>query len=126
MTSISKKFYIYKLDAMVNKYNNTYLVQLKWIRLMSNTCIDSSKEIKILNIKLLEYQNIKRILQKGMFQIGLKKTLWLKTFNILCHGHMLLIILTEKKLLERFTKKNCKKKKIKENLELKSNQEKRW
>ena len=67
MTSISKNFYIYKLDGMVNKYNNTYLVQLKWIRLMSNTCIDSSKEIKILNIKLLQYQNIKRILQKGMF-----------------------------------------------------------
>ena len=34
---------------------------------MSNTCIDSSKEIKILNIKLLHYQNIKIILQKGMF-----------------------------------------------------------
>ena len=29
MTSISKNFYIYKLDGMVNKYNNTYLVQLK-------------------------------------------------------------------------------------------------
>ena len=29
MTSISKNIYIYKLDAMVNKYNNTYLVQLK-------------------------------------------------------------------------------------------------
>ena len=29
MTSISKYFYIYKLDAMVNKYSNTYLVQLK-------------------------------------------------------------------------------------------------
>ena len=67
MTSISKNFYIYNLDGMVNKYNNTYLAQLKWIRLMSNTCIDSSKEIKILNIKLLQYQNIKRILQKGMF-----------------------------------------------------------
>ena len=64
MTSISKYFYIYKLDAMVNKYSNTYLVQLKWVRLMPNTCIDSSKEIKILNIKLLQYQNIKRILQK--------------------------------------------------------------
>ena len=67
MTSISKNFYIYNLDGMVNKYSNTYLAKLKWIRLMSNTCIDSSKEIKILNIKLLQYQNIKRILQKAMF-----------------------------------------------------------
>ena len=31
---------------------------------------------------------------------------------------MLLVILKEKKLLERFTKKNCKKKKIKKSLEL--------
>ena len=43
---------------------------------------------------LLEYQNITTFLQKGTFQIGLKK------------------------LLERFMKTNCKKK-IKNNLELK-------
>ena len=46
----------------------------------SNTCINSSKEIKakILNLKLvilLEYQNIKTYLQKAMFQIVLKKFL---------------------------------------------------
>ena len=29
--------------------------------------------------------------------------------KILCHGHMLLVILTEKKLLENFVKKNSKK-----------------
>ena len=29
--------------------------------------------------------------------------------KILCHGHMLLVILTEKKLLERFVKTNSKK-----------------
>ena len=31
----------------------------------------------------------------------------------LCRGHMLLLILTDKKFLELFTKKNCKKKKKK-------------
>ena len=45
------------------------------------------------------------MLQKAVLQIGLKK---LKT---LCHAHMLLVILTVKKLSERFMKKNCKKKK---------------
>ena len=53
--------------------------------------------------------NIKFFLQKSMFQIGLKKFLWLKKLKILCRGHMLLVILTEKKPLERFTKKNWEK-----------------
>ena len=37
---------------------------------------------------------------------------------MLCRGHMLLVILTMKKLLKRFTKYNCKKQ-IKKSLELK-------
>ena len=57
-----------------------------------------------------EYQNIKTFLQKVTFQIGLKKFLKLKTLENLCHGHMLLVILTMKKLLKRFMKKNCQKK----------------
>ena len=61
----------------------------------------------------LEYQNIKTFLQKAMFQIGLKKSLRLKMLKTLCRGHMLLLILTDKKFLELFTKKNCKKKKKK-------------
>ena len=67
--------------------------------------------LKILNLKLvilLEYQNIKRFLQKAMFQIGLKFLL-LQKLKILFRGHMLLVILKVRKLLERFTKKNCKK-----------------
>ena len=35
--------------------------------------------------------------------------LWLQKLKILYHGLMLLMILTMKKLLELFTKKNCKK-----------------
>ena len=58
---------------------------------------------------LLEYQNIKTFLKKAMFQIDLKKFLCLKTLKALCRGHMLLVILTNKKLSERFTKKNGKK-----------------
>ena len=48
-----------------------------------------------------------------MFQIDLTKFLRLKALKRLCRGHLLLVILTEKKLLERFTKKNCEKQKSK-------------
>ena len=57
-----------------------------------------------------EYQNIKIFLQKITSQIGLKKFLQLKKLKTLCRGHMLFVILKAKKLLERFTKKNCKNK----------------
>ena len=68
--------------------------------------------MKILNLELvilLEYQNIKTFLQKAMFEIGLKTFLLLQKLNILFRGHMLLVILKTKKLLER-KKKNCKNK----------------
>ena len=42
----------------------------------------------------------------------------LKKLKILCRGHILLMILMEQKLLESFTKLNCKKQ-IKKSLELK-------
>ena len=52
-----------------------------------------------------------------MFQIALNKFLWLK-LKILFRGHMLLVILKEKKLLERFMK-TYSKKQIKKSLKLK-------
>ena len=52
----------------------------------------------------LEYQNIKIFLKKAMFLIGLKKVLRLKNLKTLCRGDMLLVILTEKELLERLWK----------------------
>ena len=70
---------------------------------------------------MLKYQNIKMFLQKVTFQIGPDKFLSLKMLRMLCHGHMLLMILMEKKSLENFTKTNCKNQ-IKENLELKKKQ----
>ena len=65
MSSISKTVFIYKLDDIVNKYNNTYhsTIKMKPSDVKSNTNIDSSQKInhKNLNLKLvilLEYQNI--------------------------------------------------------------------
>ena len=101
---------------------------MKPVDVKSSIYINSKKEIKyedsvkIVDLKLvilLEYQNIKTFLKKAVFQIGLKKFLLSqKLKKILFRGHMLLVILKAKKLLERFTKKNCKKQ-IKKSLELK-------
>ena len=74
--------YIDKLEDLVNKYNNTYhsTIKIKPIDVKSNTYSDFSTEInnEDTNLKLvilLEYQNIKRFLQKLTLQIGLKKFL---------------------------------------------------
>ena len=58
---------------------------------------------------MLEYKNIKIFLQQAMFQIGLKKFMWLKKIKSLCRELMLLVFLKVKKFLKRFTKKDCKK-----------------
>ena len=125
MTSISKNVYIAKLDDIVNKYNNIYhsTIKMKPVDVKPSTYIESSKGVNYQDpefklVILLEYQNIKTFLQKAMFQIGLKKFLWLKKLKILFHGHLLLVILEEEKLLERFMKTNCEKQ-IKKSLELK-------
>ena len=49
---------------------------------------------------LLEYQNIKTFSQNAIFQINPKKLLLLQKERILFLGHMLLVILKAKKLLE--------------------------
>ena len=45
----------------------------------------------------------------ALFQIDLKRNFRLKKLKILCHMHMLLVILMVKKLSEHFMKNNCKK-----------------
>ena len=52
---------------------------------------------------------MKTFLQNAMFQIGLNKFLKLKMLKTLCRGHILLVILKAKKLLEHFTRKNYQK-----------------
>ena len=82
-----------------------------------NTMTIQIKEI--LNLKLVimsEFLSTRIFLLKDMFLIGQKKFLQLKKLKILYHGHMLLMILKMKRLLEVFIKKNCRKL-IKKNLE---------
>ena len=61
---------------------------------------------------------------KNVFAIGYvpnwsEEVFLIKKVKTLFRGHMLLVTLKEKKLLEKFTKDNCKKQ-IKESLELKT------
>ena len=92
----------------------------------SSTHINSSKEISNRDPKskigdIVGVSKYKTFLQKSLFQIGRKKFSRLTKLKTLCRGHMLLVFLKAKKLLERSAKKNCKKKKKKKkrNLELK-------
>ena len=76
---------------------------MKTVDVKSNTYTNSSKDpnFKIGGIvRKSKYQ--KTFLQKAMFQLGLRKILRLKKLKILCCRNMLLVILMEKKLLERF------------------------
>ena len=87
---------------------------MKLVDVKSNTYIDSRKETNEKDLKykmviMSEYQNIKIFWQKITLKIVRKKFLWLKKLKILYCGHMLLMILIEKKLSERLTKINCKK-----------------
>ena len=114
-----------KLDYIVNKYNNTYhsTTKMKPVDVKSNTYIDFHKEnnkegskFKVGNhVRILKCKNI---LQKPMFQIGLKRLLWLKKSKILFLGHMLWVVSPEEKLLWHFTKNNYIKQ-IKKSLKLK-------
>ena len=125
MTSITKKMYIGKLDDIVDKYNITYhsKIKTKSVDVKSRTYTDSSKKLMTstqnLNFAILpEYRNIKWFLQKAMFQIGMKKFLWLYKLKKINPWTCYQLMLKVKKLLERFTINNCKKQ-IKKTLELK-------
>ena len=68
MTSMSESVYIDKLVDIVNEYSNTYhsKIRMKPIDVNSDTYIDFNKETdeKKRLVILLEYQNIKMLLQK--------------------------------------------------------------
>ena len=110
MSSISKNVYINKLDDIVNKYNNTYhrTIKRKPVDIKSNTHINSSKQkFKVGDhIRILKYKNI---FAKGYVLNWSEEFFVIRKVKTLCRGHMLLVILMEKKCFERFTKKNCKK-----------------
>ena len=75
MTSISKNVYIYKLDDIVNEYNNTYHITIKTnpIDVKDNTYSNTDKEV---NDKDSKFKKItKKFLLKAILQIDQKKFL---------------------------------------------------
>ena len=82
--------------------------------------------MKPANVKLSTYINSSKEIndEKTKFKIGdivriSKEVCVIKKVKIQCHGHMFLVILIEKILLERFTKENFKKQ-IKKSPDLKN------
>ena len=116
MALILKILFINKLDDIVNIYNNINhsTIIMFPVDVKSNTYIDfgtenNEKDPKFEigdHVRISKYKNI---FAKGYTPTWSKEVFMIKKLKILCHKHMLLVMLTVKKLLERLTKKNCKK-----------------
>ena len=111
MTSISQNMFIDNLDDIVNNYNSTYCrtIKMKPVDVKPNTYIDSSKEINDKDPKFKIGDMSKYVFAKGYVPNLSEEVFAIKKLGTLCRGHMLLVILKKKKLLELFVKKNCKK-----------------
>ena len=109
MTSTSKNVYTNKLDDIVNEYNKTYhrTIKMKPVDVKDNTYIGSIKEVNNKDTKFKVGDHVRISWSEEAFVI--------KKLKIQFHGHMLLMILMVKKLLERFKKKIFKRQ-IKKNL----------
>ena len=118
--------YIDKLDDIANKCNNKNhkAIKMKLLNVSPGLQIEFDKENNNEGPKfkvgdnVLEYQNIQIFFKKVIFRVGLRTVLWLKMLKTMCCGHLLLVILIVRKLLESLTKNNCKKQ-IKKSLKLK-------
>ena len=108
--------YINKLDDIVDKYNNTFhrTIKMKPFDVKSSAYIDYGLENndKDSKFKIGDYTRIskyKNIFAKDYTSNWLEEVFILLTMlQILYHGRMFLVILTVKKLLERFMKNNFK------------------
>ena len=123
MTSISEIVYIDKLDDILHKYNNKKhrTIKMKPIDVKDNTYIDFSKKVNDDDSKFkvsghVRISKYKNIFAKGYTPNWSEEIFVIKNLKIQFHGHMSLMILMVKKLLEHFMKKNCKRT-INKNLE---------
>ena len=119
ITSISKNLHIDKLADVVNKYNNTYHSTIK----NQTTCINPSSKIndKYPKFKVGDYVRIsqyKNIFPKDYVPNWSEEVCVIKKVQNTVPWRYVISDLTEKKLLELFAKKNCKKQ-IKKSLESK-------
>ena len=113
-------WYIDKLDDMVSEYSNTNhrRIKMKPVDVKDDTCIDSTelhskKEVNYKNPKFKVGHHVRISKHKNIFAKGYtpnwsEEVFVIKKLKIQFHGHMLLMILMVKKLLEHFMKKNYK------------------
>ena len=113
--------YIYKLDYIVNKYNNTKhsTIKIKPVDVKSNTYINSSKEVNNKDPKfniddIIRISKYKKFFAKGYTPNWSEEVFVIKRVK----NTVLLMILIRKNLLKLFMKKNCKEQ-MKKSLELK-------
>ena len=85
------------------------LVDVNSITYMDFYNKNSKEDSKFKGSDHIRISKYKKIFAKGDVPNWSKKFFLLQNIKILLCGHMLLVILMVKKLLERFTKKNCKK-----------------
>ena len=121
MTSISKNVHIDKLDDIVNKYNKIYhrTIKMKPVDVKDNTYINSGKESIDEDPKFKVGDHVRISIYKDLCPKGYTTSWSEEVFiikKVLFLGHMLVVILKMKKLLERFLKKKFKKQ-TKNNLE---------
>ena len=123
MTAISKNVYFDVLEDIVNKYNNTLhrTLKMKPINVIDDSFAEYNEDSNKRNPKFkvddhVRISKFKNIFAKGYAPNWSEEVLLLIKLTIQFRGHMLLRILMVKKLLEVFTKKNCRKL-IKKNLE---------
>ena len=109
LTSISKKMHIEKIDDVVDKYNNTYLIaiEMKSVDAKLSTYIEYLVKKLMIKIKIGDvirisiYKNISvRLYSNWSAEVFLTK----QVKKTLCYEHMLLVILKVKKMFERYTK----------------------
>ena len=122
MTLVSKNVYINKLDDIVDEYNNTChrAIKMKPVYVKDNVYIDFKKEVngRYPKFKVDDHvrtSKYKNIFAKGYTRNWFEEVFVIKKLKTKFHGHMLLMILMVKKLLEHFMKKSCKRL-IKKNL----------
>ena len=116
MTPVSKNLYIDNIDDTVHKNNNKYhrTIKVKPVDVKSSTYIDSSEGINDEDPKfnigdIVRISKYKNTFAKSYVPNWCEEIFVIKKVKNTCRGYMLLVILVEKKLLERFTKKSCKK-----------------
>ena len=100
---------------MINEYNNTYhsIIKIKPVGVKSSTYIDFNEKSNKEDPKSevgdhLRISKYKKTFVKVELQMSQKIFSWLKKLKILSLGHMLLVILTVKRFLGHFMKKNLK------------------